>query len=220
MQEPTITFRATPYRQASTVARFGASVIHHRNQVYLIGGILKDQILSQADEICKLDLDNCTTSPLLLEQRPETSPRPLLIGVSAKDTGGDSFVVMGGSAVCFSFGTFWNKGCYTFSTLRDDWDQGSPTRVPTASETPWRLVGSVAAAHTTESFHEPRPTDTFDQQPVGVPRVRIDSAEQFEQVLRDGVPVVLEKSSIGLCTSRWTTEYLKEKVGCERQVNI
>jgi tRNA wybutosine-synthesizing protein 4 len=69
---------------------------------------VKDQLLSLADEICNLDFQDCIVSSVLPRYLPEI-PRPLMIGVTVANTG-RSFVVMGGSAVCFSFGTFWNKG--------------------------------------------------------------------------------------------------------------
>jgi tRNA wybutosine-synthesizing protein 4 len=69
---------------------------------------VKDRLLSLADEICCLDFQDCTISSVLPRQPPEI-PRPLMIGVTVANTG-RSFVVTGGSAVCFSFGTFWNKG--------------------------------------------------------------------------------------------------------------
>jgi tRNA wybutosine-synthesizing protein 4 len=183
-----------------------------------VGGILKDQLLGLADEICTLDFEDCTTSPLLTIQPPE-APRPLLIGVSVKDAG-DSFLVAGGSAVCFSFGTFWNRGCYTISTRQEDCDHRGPTSVSIAPVRPWRLVDSVAAALPVLNLERIHPTDTSSQRLVVVSRAQINSPEQFDQVLQNAQPVILSQLNIGSCTSKWTTEYLKAKIGNERQVNL
>jgi tRNA wybutosine-synthesizing protein 4 len=217
-QEPIITFRETDFKNTPTAARFGASVIHHQGQIYLIGGVLKDQILSLGYEICILDFQNCLISPVSLKQ-PSNIPRPLLIGVSVADTG-QSFVIMGGSAVCFSFGTFWNKGCYTMSMLGINGAHGNSASVKQVPIIPWRFMRSVAAVQPVKSTREPHPTSTTDQPPVIVPRVQVASSEHFNRLLQAAQPVILEKLDIGSCSSKWTTEYLKERVGSEREVNI
>ena len=179
---------------------------------------MKDQILSVKSEICILDFQNCSTSLVSLKQHPKT-PRPLLIGMSVADTG-QSFVIFGGSAVCFSFGTFWNKGCYTMSAQERNVAHGNTASVRQAPIIPWHFLRSVAAVRPMKSTREPHPTSTTDQEPIIVSRVQIASAEHFNRLLQAAQPVILEKSDIGSCCSKWTTEYLKEKVGSEREVNI
>jgi tRNA wybutosine-synthesizing protein 4 len=180
---------------------------------------MKDRMLSPVDEICVLNVQDYTTSSVLLNRLPNT-PRPLLIGVTAADAG-DVFVVMGGSAVCFSFGTFWNKGCFTIHAAGGDYDPRSPASVTGAAPTTlWRYTRTVVACSPVESFGGTHPISTANREPVNVSRMRIASIEQFEQLLQAGQPVILEKSDIGACTSKWTNEYLKEKVGIDREVSF
>jgi tRNA wybutosine-synthesizing protein 4 len=152
------------------------------------------------------------------KQLPKT-PRPLLIGISVAHTR-QSFVIIGGSAVCFSFGTFWNKGCYTVSKLERNGAHGNPVSSIQAPIMTWRFMHSVTAVRPAKSTRGPHPRSTTDQQPVIVSRVQITSADHFNRLLQVAQPVILEKSDIGPCSSKWTTDYLKEKVGREREVNI
>lgn len=196
----------------STIARFGASVTHHNGRVYLVGGVVKDQMLGLTDEISTVDSDDCNTSPVLLGSN---TPRPLLVGVTVANTD-DSLVIMGGSAVCFSFGTFWNKGCFTINDTgsHDSW---GVARTRTQS---WRYLRTVTAAPRYESAEADTSINLADRKPISIPRVRISSAEDFNRLLQAAQPVILEELDIGACTSQWTNEYLKEKVGADREVSL
>jgi hypothetical protein len=54
---------------------------------------------------------------------------------------------------------------------------------------------------------------------VRVLRVKIQSAEEFSHIVEARNPVILEGSSLGLCTEIWTPGYLKEKIGSKREVS-
>lgn len=76
--------------------------------MYCIGGILNRQLLDLEDEIYEVNpKEGHATSPVLLTLPPDDS-RPLLIGLTTASIG-NSIAIIGGSAVCFSFGTFWNS---------------------------------------------------------------------------------------------------------------
>jgi tRNA wybutosine-synthesizing protein 4 len=74
---------------------------------------VKNKLLSKSSEVCVFPVKTCAeeigSNSLVALQ---SSPRPLLIGSSIQYIGG-KLLIMGGSAVCFSFGTYWNKGCFT-----------------------------------------------------------------------------------------------------------
>lgn len=89
------------------LSRFGASVVNHNGEMFIVGGVMKDCLLLSYEEICSFSLDTLTTLAITPKLDP-FAPRPLLIGhttVSVDST----IVVMGGSAVCFSFGSFVSK---------------------------------------------------------------------------------------------------------------
>lgn len=177
---------------------------------------MKGRLLGDVDEICMLDVQNCKKSSVLLNRLPD-SPRPLLVGVTTAKSG-DGLVIMGGSAVCFSFGTFWNKGCYTIRAIEGGCDPQNPAGVIGAPVRPWRYMRTLVAGSPVKSYEVSHPISASKQNPASIPRVCLTSAEHFEQLLRASRPVIFEGSNIGTCTSKWTNDYLKEKVGPDRKV--
>jgi tRNA wybutosine-synthesizing protein 4 len=106
------------------------------------------------------------------------------------------------------------------STLERNDAHGNPVSSIQAPIMTWRFTQSVTTVRPVKSTRGPHPTSTTDQQPVIVSRVQITTADHFNRLLQVAQPVILEKSNIGSCSSKWTTDYLKEKVGSEREVNI
>lgn len=200
--------------ESKLVARFGASAVAHQGHIYTIGGVLKDSLLTSAEEVCELTLDGNTGSVRVVPIK--LTPRPLLIGSTAV-IAGESLVIMGGSAVCFSFGTFWTKGSYTIpiSTLEtrksDEGDLG-------VSRKAWTLQRTITAQNPASNMGPISPTGPVSMSSVA--RVNLGTALHFSQVLQAGIPVIFEKSDIGLCVTNWSTEYLKLKVGPGREVSI
>ncbi|KAL2069793.1 hypothetical protein VTL71DRAFT_14472 [Oculimacula yallundae] len=212
-QIPTIKFsRLSDFEGKHLVARLGANAVCHDGQFYILGGVIKDRFMTLSEEICILKINSGFAS---VEMVPVAfTPRPLLIG-STTIAVGQSLVITGGSAVCFSFGTFWNKGNYTIQ-LPD-----SETKTSQGGVRPtdvWRLIRTVAAETPSKSID-------FQQfaKPVtmsSVPRIQLRAAADFSRILESAVPVIIEKADIGPCVTKWTTDYLKEKVGAEREVIV
>jgi len=164
-----------------------------------------------------LNFQDCSAASLQPLQFP-ISPRPLLIGIAVADSG-HSFVIMGGSAVCFSFGTFWNRGCYSFNTTQQSCGHGEAISVKQASIAPWRFIRTVTGLQPIDKLRGPHST-TAVRNPLAVFRVRVTSTEHFDQLVRAAHPVILEQLDIGPCCTKWTTEYLKEKIGIEREIIV
>lgn len=53
---------------------------------------------------------------------------------------------------------------------------------------------------------------------LGVPRVKILSSEEFDHIVKTNKPAILKESDLGSCTDIWAPDYLKEKIGSEREV--
>jgi tRNA wybutosine-synthesizing protein 4 len=197
----------------SAFSRFGATVISHQGLIYVIGGVGKDKLLSLRDEIfsflLQADMSVADTKKVMLQLKVSV-PRPLLIGLSAVSTG-ESILIMGGSAVCFSFGTSWNKGVYLVQT---------PDTINTSSVECWNYTHTVGSS----SFPS-RPTAlavSTSNKPfelIQVRRVRLDEFCDFQSVLQTGRPVVLEGLELGSCVSEWTLQGLKTKIGSSREVS-
>jgi tRNA wybutosine-synthesizing protein 4 len=86
-------------------------------------------------------------------------------------------------------------------------------------ESPWKFlgilddVGSKYAPNTSSALPCPVEKRTV------VPRVKIKCADDFHETLNAKKPVILDGLNLGECTKRWTTSYLKQQVGVDRQVS-
>ncbi len=191
--------------------RFGASLVSSRGEIFLVGGIGGTSVLAQDEEILRIDLKrpqriSCSKIELIT-----VGPRPLLVGCTVLNHGGNTYI-LGGGAVCFSFGAHQNEGLWVLEDPRSPIE--SPLRlmdknVPssTLTQAPFTLpVGDSSDSH------YPRAISL-------VPRLSLEYAGDFQRVLNEGRPVILEGLQVGSCTQKWTPEYMKEQVGVDRQVN-
>ena len=210
--DPTLTFRKdTTDNDLSLLYRFGAETVSWNRQIMVIGGVAKDHLLKMGEDVCVLKATSGTLSltPARLQNNGEV-PRSLFVGSSTACIEG-SLLITGGSAVCFSFGTFYNKGCLTLS--RD----GSPD---TSEGLPkWQYLATVEA-EPTQGPKSQMPAVSSDHVLVSIPRVRVHSPADFSQILDSSRPVVIEGLNIGSCTSLWTNEYLKSRVGEDREIVV
>ena len=114
---------------------------------------------------------------------------------------------MGGGAVCFSFGTYWNIGCYTVDLPEKCFESETKfkyreTCLPVAqgSKTPSVVRSSPRAA-------------------IPVSRMKIRSSNEFNKILASNKPIILEGMDLGCCLEKWTTAYLKQQIGPLKQVS-
>jgi tRNA wybutosine-synthesizing protein 4 len=198
----------------SAIARFGASVVNHQGQTWVVGGVIRDEILEASKSFSLID-SKLQVSQAVLSRPSSLIPQPLLIGSSLVSTG-DSLLVMGGSAVCFSFGTSWNKGCYA---LRVGAGAGKGGLQSLAEAPKWRFTHTAAAAKLSE-LPGGVPHAASASSTIIVPRMKIGSAVRFEHILQSAKPVILEGLDLGPCTELWTPGYLKEKIGTAREVSF
>ncbi|PGH14107.1 hypothetical protein AJ79_03224 [Helicocarpus griseus UAMH5409] len=202
------------------LGRFGASTTTTKWGVFVIGGIAKQSCLPQDYEIMLLDV-NSFRSPSFI---PSTAiltavglgagfngPRPLLVGHSSCAVGDDDVLIVGGGAVCFSFGIRWNEGTWLLhsaeSETTNQWTLREPSNDQEASE--------------------PGETKITDRQSVTstprietIPRVNISTAQEFQVVVDNAKPVILSGLDIGPCQTSWTKQYLEEAVGRDRKVVV
>ncbi|KAA8565863.1 hypothetical protein EYC84_009679 [Monilinia fructicola] len=225
--QPSITFKLRSLelkdRTGATPARFGAQTLMHQSSFIVVGGIVRDILLPSSNEIFigSIESRKDSTPKLHFSSLPSSlEPRPLLIGTSVVSNG-DDIIIMGGSAVCFSFGTFWNKGCYTLTTAHSVGSKASNHSSYDTSLVPWKFIQSIDAAPALKSL----PLTLSSSTPVTpslikVSRVKLNSSVDFDKILDAGKPVILEGLDIGVCIEKWSPEYLKDKVGAEREVVV
>ncbi len=174
-------------------------------------------MLDFSREICILDLQEGILTPVSLNLGPNIH-RPLLIGTTAVASK-NSLIITGGSAVCFSFGTFWNNGCYTLSLPRQpESELVNSTETDITQHEAWKYSHTVVVTAPLGNSTAIPCTGSTEQVTLNIPKIHISSKEEFQTILKAGKPVVLEKLDIGSCVSKWTIDYLKSQVGATREV--
>ncbi|KAF1838075.1 LCM-domain-containing protein [Decorospora gaudefroyi] len=209
---------------SSEYARIGASLVPWKTSLLLIGGVSKKHIHSLSDDFLLLTCKDTTIEvqhPSM--QLPPTWP--LLVGVGAVSSSRDETVLAGGGAVCFSMGSYWNENPLTI------------TSADTQGAKPWRAAPSLMSGTAgTEGTAQARTAETASQggqvrpdtrkkpatsaRITEIARVQVQSSHAFERLVATSRPVVIEGLDIGPCTDIWTLDYLKEKIGPERELVI
>ncbi|KAI1112949.1 leucine carboxyl methyltransferase [Nemania sp. NC0429] len=225
--KPTISFEPmiSSANAESLVCRFGASAhLLDGERVAVVGGIQHDGVVSRRNEVIilnvsKLRLDVVSCCSLASSDEPSsTTPRPVLVGTAVSLAEHDRLLVMGGGATCFSMGTYWNQGCYVLF-------MGSlhPRSSPAMTSSPLIFRKLVEVAD------QPQLTKQVFESSIGsqrantisdVPRIRISTADEFENVLKAGKPVILEGCGLGTCVHKWNPAYLTKHVGPQRRVVV
>ncbi|KAF2645392.1 LCM-domain-containing protein [Massarina eburnea CBS 473.64] len=202
-----------------TYGRFGASLVPYGNSLLLIGGVSKKEIgnFHEAFAIITPHVDGNT---IRVEQPTVSLPEsawPLLVGAGVASVSRDEIVVAGGGAVCFSMGSFWNEG-YLIITADTAGAQAwsSPvcnTNIEARADVPSLIPN-------TKGTLRPKAKRPDGPKPTVIPRVQLNSKEEFASLLAASKPAVIEGQSVGACRELWTLDYLKQKMGAEREVVI
>ncbi|KAK5635016.1 hypothetical protein RRF57_010728 [Xylaria bambusicola] len=203
------------------VSRFGASaLLLDDERIAVVGGIQDDGIIPRIDEVLIMHifdskLEILSRCPFDSTGESSSIPRPLLVGASICLGGRNQLLVMGGGATCFSMGTYWNEGCYTLSlnSLR-----ASPATAPRDSMKFFKLV---ELRDQPQSALNDDAADVRSQRAsiIEIPKVRVNTEDEFNKILRDGKPILIEGSDLGTCVSKWTGTYLTENIGSQRKVS-
>ncbi|KAL5002110.1 tRNA wybutosine-synthesizing protein 4 [Aspergillus recurvatus] len=213
--------------------RFGAAVTSTARGLVVSGGIIPRRVVPFNSEILLLDsatLLNCIgtgspiTTPILftIGLDPDfPGPRPLLVGHNSHAVNHNQVLLLGGGAVCFSFGTFWTGGtwilCPVDEQVENNWvlvRENAEQRANPAAKKPAK-TGTQKASKKHKPKHYKSTTKV-----TPIPRVRVGSPDEFQRILEDAQPVIIESADIGPCTELWTKEYLINTVGSDRKVIV
>lgn len=194
----------------SIVGRFGASLTNSRFGVLLVGGI-SSSMIPQSTQVIRLFRENTNDdqesiwkwAPIDIRT---TGQRPLLVGHSTF-VSLDTVDILGGGAVCFSFGTFWNET--RISIRGNDRDSRPLMELSTQESDPFS--GRKSTGKTRKSPHL-----------LGtVPRDgQLHSSKGFEQIVNDGKPVIIANLDMGSCMTEWTLSSLTDKIGGDRAIVV
>lgn len=203
--------------------KLGANLVPFGDILLLIGGVSRHGISSLRDDFVVVAPD--TTEGTISVYHPTVSlPKPawpLLVGAGAVAVSRGEVVITGGAAVCFSFGSFWNDG---YLTVIDDSIEAQPwvaskVPAPTKSAVAKQEV-PVPLAKGKKSKQQPRAKKPAGPRPTVVPRVKLNSQEDFASLLSASKPAIIEGQDVGPCLSLWTLPYLKDKIGADREIVI
>ncbi|QVM12958.1 tRNA methyltransferase ppm2 [Coccidioides posadasii str. Silveira] len=205
------------------LGRFGSTANLMGNKIIVSGGITVDGSVPQKYEIILLDIsslrsfmqDPLSHSGSILAPAgvaiDSDGPRPLLVGHSSFPVAERKVLIVGGGAVCFSFGTYWNGGTWLLQDATpnavNEWLPVEPSI--DSEQSPARTITAT-----------PQPVVTSADSLVTVSRVKIASPRDFRTIVDKSRPVILEGLDIGPCVESWTKEYLRNAVGHDRKVVV
>jgi tRNA wybutosine-synthesizing protein 4 len=210
-----------------TLARFGASISQQSNQAFITGGIIRDNLIPVDEDICIVTYGSSNGHTMIKTIHVEfgnAEPRPMLIG-STTFLSSDKLLIMGGGSVCFSFGTFWNRGCYTLlvegskaiANAKED-----RQAIEEAQPLSWKFKQTVGFASSGKSTEKRVNTSCQNIQrppePIPVMRVKVSSDFDFSAIMSAARPVIIEGLDLGTCTASWSSEYLMDRIGQDREV--
>lgn len=202
------------------VFRFGASLVWSQSGLLLVGGISGRMLLQDRYDVVGLipsrgenHPKNFMLQPSLAKDPSSNERRHLLVGHTTTSYA-DGIVTVGGGAVCFSFGTYWNTGIWLLDSISS------------SSSLAWELLDQPKSRQSVEPkvpHHEAGSKGGSSQgsasSPITVSTERIKKATDFERIIRISKPAVLQELHLGSCVEKWTWDYLKNMVNSERPVS-
>lgn len=202
---------------SSAYSRIGASLVPWENSLLLIGGVSKKELHSRSEDFLLLS-QNDTEIVISHPGMHFDSSWPLLVGMGVVSVSQHEILVAGGGAVCFSMGSFWNKGYFSLT----------PTQLGAQGARLWRMtprqVHGAAQAKPTSKPPQKKSSSKasrhVNHRTISIPRVQLQSAEDFSNLVATSKPAIIEGLNLGPCTELWSLPYLKEKIGSERELVV
>ncbi|KAL1597965.1 tRNA methyltransferase ppm2 [Paraconiothyrium brasiliense] len=209
----------------SAFGRLGASLVPFGDRLLLIGGISKQGILDLRQDFLAISHDTTgghTTYDIQIPAlKLSQSMWPLLVGTSAAAVSDKEIILAGGGAVCFSMGSFWNRGHFSITRGAEEvrpWTVAVSQSCQDSEKDDQQQSAQADSKHSAKNKGKGNrpalPTST------NITRVQLDSPEDFAKVLAASKPVIIENLDFGPCKDLWTLDYLKKKIGAEREVVI
>jgi tRNA wybutosine-synthesizing protein 4 len=208
----------------SACARIGANLVPWNDSLLLIGGVSKKHIHSLSDDFLLL---KCKDTTIEVEHpgmqvMPPTA-WPLLVGVGAVSTSRGEIVLAGGGAVCFSMGSYWNGEPVTIlpgiAQGAKPWRRVVPSQISgTAGTAQANISQTIPKGRQGEANVKKRPAAAA--RTIEIARVQVQSSDAFAKLTASLKPAIIEGLDIGPCTDLWTIDYLKEKLGPERELVV
>lgn len=201
----------------STHARIGASLVPWGDALLLIGGVSKLGIVGLADEFLLLtQLD----TGIAIQHPKIHMPAywPLLVGAGIGAVSRNEVVIAGGGAVCFSMGSFWNEHLLTITPFEAETESWIPLRQRVDNSIPMESKSNQDNKGKMQQKQSKKAIQGLKSQ--GIPRVQLHSSEDFAALVAESKPVIITGLDIGPCPGLWTLDYLKGKLGPDRELIV
>ena len=209
---------SSPTLNGSTFGRMGACLVNSPSGLLLIGGVSGPSMTRDSNIIAlakaKENKDGRSSWSYALLSLPDqvSGQRPLFVGHTALLFHG-SVVIIGGGAVCFSFGTYWNQCVATLTATGREQLYLRQLSVDPAQRS------TLASMKKEGNLAEPLPLAGTTPTPK-VKEAEVISAEDFKHIVDRGNPVVIRQCQLGSCTTAWTVDNVKAKIGVHRAVSF
>ncbi|KAJ9496531.1 tRNA methyltransferase ppm2 [Exophiala xenobiotica] len=202
------------------LSRLGASYSVIRNELLLVGGVARSGCIPKDYEILSIlgsfsafgefEKEMELRVACVIPRKDANVPRPFFIGHSTHRTASvedRTTLVVGGGAICFSFGAYWNPGCWLLYFFE------------AGDVTPWALI-KPTQRNALVPGGQPLAKEGSMRPLISVDCVSLCSEHDFTNILQASVPKILTCLDIGPCISQWTPSYLLSKVPSSRSVVI
>ena len=226
--------------------RLGAQLTVCEGRMFLIGGVANHVLCKEVEclELVPQPRPPPTWSAVPIDFSIE-GDRPLFVGHSAIAVG-DAVVVVGGGAVCFSFGSVWNQTLFSMQAVqshsivvrRVEHLDGSlnPATSPNEAKVDMKppferedkminqkpafgsnnLISTSAMA----GRYRSGPMPLADSKKSTVARQTVSTRLEFDSVIHNRRPILLSGVDCGPCQKNWTLQFLREKIGDQREVVV
>ncbi|KAF4952832.1 hypothetical protein FGADI_6421 [Fusarium gaditjirri] len=214
---PHIQFEIVPdshgYTRALSV--FGAQTADVESLHFVCGGVGQDPS-SQGQSMACISVKDGHLEVFNVDLRDEVGQLPFMVG-SVTVSSGPELLVLGGGATCFSMGTFWDTGVYKIDLTN------AVSEMPYIQPANCRPVSiyyqdSPKLTHQTTTIERHQPT--LKPSIKSIERIKLRSKLDFEQLVENRKPVIIESLDLGGCVEKWSPEYMVQRVGQTKEIVV
>ncbi|KAH7173650.1 leucine carboxyl methyltransferase 2 [Fusarium flagelliforme] len=215
--EPHIHFEPLPnYDQHSwALSIFGAQTANIESLTLVCGGVGQDPS-AQGQSMACLAMNDKSLEAYLVDLGEKVGQLPFMVG-SAAVSYNAQLIVVGGGATCFSMGTFWDAGVYTID-FSNAVSEVTPSRRMHNKPVTVRYQDSPKLIQTSTGSDQPGPQSSASI--TAIPRIKLESRSDFEKLVQNREPVIIESLDLGGCVEKWNAEYLVQSVGESKKVVV
>ncbi|KAF5714882.1 leucine carboxyl methyltransferase 2 [Fusarium mundagurra] len=200
---------------ARSLSVFGAQTAAVESLHFVCGGVGQDPS-SQGQSMTCISVKDGHLEVFNVDLRNDAGRLPFMVG-SVTASSGSELVVLGGGATCFSMGTFWDTGVYKID-LTNTLSEMPHIQPATCSPVSVNYQDSPKLTHQTTiiDWHQPALKPSIKS----IARIKLQSKLDFEQLVENRKPVIIESLDLGGCVDKWSPEYMVQRVGQAKEIVV